>query len=48
VAEKLARIHGAGITGIGFSLVNYLSELPFLAQELIPRLERMGMRVPVK
>ncbi len=48
VAEKLARIHGAGISGIGFSLVNYLTELPLLAQELLPRLERMGLREPVK
>ena len=44
VAEKLGRIHSAGISGIGFSLVNYLKELPFLGQELMPRLERMGMR----
>jgi len=44
VAEKLARIHGAGITGIGFSLVNYLDELPFLGQELLPRLAKMGLR----
>ena len=44
VAEKLARIHGAGISGIGFSLVNFLTELPFLGQELLPRLDRMGIR----
>ena len=48
VAEKLARIHGAGITGIGFSLVNYVTELPLLAQELLPRLEKMGLREPVQ
>jgi len=48
VAEKLGRIHDAGITGIGFSLVNYLTELPLLAQELMPRLERMGLREPVQ
>ena len=48
VAEKLARIHGAGITGIGFSLVNYVTELPLLAEELLPRLEKMGLREPVK
>jgi alkanesulfonate monooxygenase SsuD/methylene tetrahydromethanopterin reductase-like flavin-dependent oxidoreductase (luciferase family) len=47
VAEKLGRIHGAGITGIGFSLVNYVTELPFLGQELMPRLEKMGMRAPI-
>ncbi len=46
VAEKLARIHGAGITGIGFSLVNYLTELPFLGQELMPRLAKAGLRAP--
>ncbi len=47
VAEKLGRIHGAGIDGIGFSLVNYVKELPFLGQELMPRLEKMGMRAPI-
>lgn len=44
VAEQLARIHAAGISGIGFSLVNYVDETPLLAQELLPRLERMGLR----
>jgi FMNH2-dependent dimethyl sulfone monooxygenase len=44
VAEKFARIHGAGISGIAFSLVNYVLELPFLIQEVLPRLERMGLR----
>ncbi len=47
VAEKLARIYGAGISGIGFSLVNYVTELPLLAQELIPRLTKLGLRAPV-
>ena len=46
VAEKLARIHGAGISGIAFSLVNYAEELPLLVQEVLPRLERLGMRAP--
>jgi alkanesulfonate monooxygenase SsuD/methylene tetrahydromethanopterin reductase-like flavin-dependent oxidoreductase (luciferase family) len=46
VAEKLGRIHGAGISGIAFSLVNFVTELPLLTQELLPRLERMGMRAP--
>jgi FMNH2-dependent dimethyl sulfone monooxygenase len=46
VADKLARIHGAGISGIAFSLVNYVSELPLLVEEVLPRLERMGVRAP--
>ncbi len=47
VAEKLGRIHGAGISGIAFSLVNYVDELPLLTSEVLPRLERMGMRAPI-
>lgn len=48
VADKLARIHDAGISGIAFSLVNYVTELPLLAQEVLPRLERLGLREPLK
>jgi alkanesulfonate monooxygenase SsuD/methylene tetrahydromethanopterin reductase-like flavin-dependent oxidoreductase (luciferase family) len=44
VAGKLARIHGAGLSGIAFSLVHYVKELPLLADELLPRLERLGLR----
>jgi hypothetical protein len=34
----------AGLRGIGFSFVNYLLELPYFCQEVLPRLERMGVR----
>jgi hypothetical protein len=44
VAAKLKSINDAGLSGIAFSLVNYVKELPFLAQELLPRLARLGMR----
>ena len=44
VADKLARIHGAGISGIAFSLVNYVDELPLLVQDVLPRLKARGMR----
>ena len=44
VADKLARLHRAGLSGIAFSLVNYVTELPLLGQEVLPRLERMGLR----
>ena len=33
-----------GIRGIGFSMVNYLDELPFFRDEVLPRLVRMGVR----
>ena len=45
VAEKFARMHAAGLSGIAFSLVNYVKELPLIAQEVLPRLEKMGLRV---
>ena len=44
VAEKLAEIHAIGISGIAFSLVNYVTETPLIAQEVLPRLQKMGLR----
>lgn len=44
VAEYLARLSAAGFGGIGFSFLNYLLELPYFAQEVLPRLHRMGLR----
>jgi dimethylsulfone monooxygenase len=47
VAADLARVAGAGFDGIGFSFVNFLAELPYFAQEVLPRLEKMGLRAPL-
>jgi FMNH2-dependent dimethyl sulfone monooxygenase len=44
VTAGLARIGAAGFDGIGFSFVDYLEELPYFAQEVLPRLERLGLR----
>ena len=48
VAKTLADLSKAGLRGIGISMVNYLRELPYFAQEVLPRLERMGVRAPVQ
>ena len=40
----MAELSHAGLTGMGISLVNYLDELPFFCDEVLPRLERMGLR----
>ena len=45
VAADLARLSEAGFTGIALSFVNYLAELPYFVSEVIPRLERAGLRV---
>jgi alkanesulfonate monooxygenase SsuD/methylene tetrahydromethanopterin reductase-like flavin-dependent oxidoreductase (luciferase family) len=44
VAKSMADLSRAGLTGMGISLVNYLDELPFFCDEVLPRLERMGLR----
>ena len=48
VADEIARIADAGFGGISMSFVNYLDELPFFIQEVIPRLESKGLRIPKK
>ncbi len=44
VAEELARLSTAGLTGIAISVRNYIDELPYFCAEVLPRLERMGLR----
>jgi alkanesulfonate monooxygenase SsuD/methylene tetrahydromethanopterin reductase-like flavin-dependent oxidoreductase (luciferase family) len=48
VAQELARLNRAGLRGIGASFINYGKELPYFVTEVLPRLERMGLRVPLK
>jgi alkanesulfonate monooxygenase SsuD/methylene tetrahydromethanopterin reductase-like flavin-dependent oxidoreductase (luciferase family) len=44
VAAQIADLSKAGLTGIAISLVNYINELPYFCDEVIGRLERMGLR----
>ena len=44
VARLLADLSRAGLRGVGVSFVNYADELPFFCDEVMPRLERLGMR----
>ncbi|MFL6797740.1 MAG: LLM class flavin-dependent oxidoreductase [Xanthobacteraceae bacterium] len=46
VADALATISKAGVRGIALSFVNYLKELPYFCDEVLPRLVRHGVRVP--
>jgi alkanesulfonate monooxygenase SsuD/methylene tetrahydromethanopterin reductase-like flavin-dependent oxidoreductase (luciferase family) len=43
VANMLVQVHQAGFNGIGLSFVNYLDELPYFRDEVLPRLERAGL-----
>jgi len=42
VANQLIDLSKAGLTGVAVSLVNYIDELPFFCDEVLPRLERAG------
>jgi len=44
VAEELGNISKAGMRGIAVSFVNYLNEVPYFCDEVLPRLARLGMR----
>jgi len=46
VAQELANISEAGMRGIALSFVNYLDELPYFREEVLPRLARLGVRQP--
>jgi FMNH2-dependent dimethyl sulfone monooxygenase len=46
VTQLLADLSHAGIRGIAVSFVNYVDELPYFCAEVLPRLERMGLRAP--
>ena len=47
VASMLATLSEAGFDGVGLSFVNYLDELPYFRDEVLARLERMGLRKPM-
>jgi alkanesulfonate monooxygenase SsuD/methylene tetrahydromethanopterin reductase-like flavin-dependent oxidoreductase (luciferase family) len=44
VAGQIARLRNAGFDGLALNLVNYLDELPYFVQEVLPRLEALGLR----
>jgi alkanesulfonate monooxygenase SsuD/methylene tetrahydromethanopterin reductase-like flavin-dependent oxidoreductase (luciferase family) len=44
VASELLRLHAVGFDGLVLNFVQYLQELPYFAQEVLPRLERFGVR----
>jgi len=44
VASELARIAEAGFAGVGFSLFDYLGDLRYFCDEVLPRLRAAGVR----
>ncbi|HLI22991.1 MAG TPA: LLM class flavin-dependent oxidoreductase, partial [Stellaceae bacterium] len=44
VATVLASLSDGGIAGVALSFVHYIDELPYFCAEVLPRLERLGLR----
>ena len=44
VAGTFHRMCEAGLNGMAFGLVNYLQELPYFVEEVLPRMVRLGIR----
>ena len=47
VAATFKRLADAGLDGMAIAAVNYEQEMPIIRDEVLPRLERLGLRQPV-
>jgi alkanesulfonate monooxygenase SsuD/methylene tetrahydromethanopterin reductase-like flavin-dependent oxidoreductase (luciferase family) len=47
VAAIFKRLADAGLDGMAVAAVNYEQEMPVIRDEVLPRLERLGLRQPV-
>ena len=45
IVREFSRLRSAGLDGLAINFVDYLRELPYFAAEVLPRLERLGLRV---
>jgi alkanesulfonate monooxygenase SsuD/methylene tetrahydromethanopterin reductase-like flavin-dependent oxidoreductase (luciferase family) len=46
IAEEMARMSATGLAGCTVAFVDYLKEIPYFIAEVLPRLERLGIRAP--
>ncbi|MGE3644566.1 MAG: LLM class flavin-dependent oxidoreductase [Beijerinckiaceae bacterium] len=46
IVEELEQLSRIGIAGSSVTFVNYKSELPYFIAEVLPRMERAGLRAP--
>lgn len=47
VAAGIQKLYDTGFAGSTLSFVDYVKEFPYFRDEVLPRLERMGLRMPV-
>ena len=46
IVAELTRLADMGVAGSTLVFLNYLTEMPYFIQEVLPRMERAGLRVP--
>jgi alkanesulfonate monooxygenase SsuD/methylene tetrahydromethanopterin reductase-like flavin-dependent oxidoreductase (luciferase family) len=46
VVAEFKRMNELGVDGIAIGLVNYITDFPVLRDEILPRMERLGLRLP--
>lgn len=46
IAEEMAAMSATGLAGCTVAFVDYLKEIPYFVQEVLPRLARKGLRLP--
>ena len=44
VAAEMIKMHAAGLSGAAIAFLNYTDEMPYFLAEVLPRLERAGLR----
>lgn len=47
IAQDLAWMAAAGLAGCSIAFLDYLKEIPYFVEEVLPRLERLGLRSAV-
>jgi alkanesulfonate monooxygenase SsuD/methylene tetrahydromethanopterin reductase-like flavin-dependent oxidoreductase (luciferase family) len=45
IADEMVRMRQAGFAGTSIAFVNYLREIPYFLEQVLPRLERAGLRL---
>lgn len=44
IVEELRRMHGLGLSGASVAFLNYLTEIPYFLEEVLPRMVKVGLR----
>ena len=48
VAQEMKEMSDAGLAGASICFLNYLEAMPYFAAEVLPRMERLGLRAPAR